>query len=133
MKHSGSIASRGAILVVLTWSGYAAGPGTSAALDPAFQAGSGQEQKQQPKSESKDKGTSLTGCVDEREGRYVLVDGRSLSPIANLEADGFPTEGFAKHLGHTVTVRGTSNSAGARPTFKVRSIETVSESCGPRQ
>jgi hypothetical protein len=29
--------------------------------------------------------------------------------MADLEADGFPTEGFAKHMGHKVTVRGTSN------------------------
>jgi len=114
-------------------SGYAAGAGKPPAQEPASQTGSAQEPKQQPKSDSKEKVASLTGCVDEKEGRYILIDGRSLSPIADLEADGFPTEGFAKHLGHTVTVRGTSNSAGARPTFKVRSIETVRESCGPGQ
>ncbi len=76
---------------------------------------------------------SLTGCVDERDGRYVLTDDRELSPIANLEADGFPQEGFAKHLGHKVTVRGTSTPGDPRPTFKVRSIATVSETCGQRQ
>jgi hypothetical protein len=74
---------------------------------------------------------SLTGCLDEKEGHYILVDDRSLNPVADLEADGFPTEGFAKHMGHKVTVQGTSNSAGARPVFKVRSIETVSETCAP--
>src|SRR5690242_7740962 len=58
---------------------------------------------------------SMTGCVDEQEGRYVLVDDRSLAPIANLEAEGFPTEGFAKHVGNKVTVRGTVNSSGPRP------------------
>jgi len=106
------------MLVVLTLSGYA---------------GRAQEPKQQPKTESKEKGTALTGCVDEQQGRYILVDDRNLSPIANLEADGFPTESFAKHLGHKVTVRGTTNSTGARPTFKVRSIETVSDVCGPNK
>jgi hypothetical protein len=76
-------------------------------------------------------GSSLSGCVDQQEGHYVLVDDRSLSPVADLEADGFPTEGFAKHMGHKVTVRGTSSSGSTRPVFKVRSIETVSETCAP--
>jgi hypothetical protein len=73
----------------------------------------------------------LSGCVDQQEGHYVLVDDRNLNPVADLEADGFPTEGFAKHVGHKVTIRGTSNSGSTRPVFKVRSIETVSETCAP--
>jgi len=80
------------------------------------------------------KGTSqatLTGCLDQQEGRYVLVDDRNLQPVADLEAEGFPTEGFAKHLGQKVTLRGTRNSGGARQIFKVRSIETVNETCAP--
>jgi hypothetical protein len=76
-------------------------------------------------------GSSLTGCVDEKEGHYILVDDRNLNPVADLEADGFPTEAFAKHVGHKVTVRGTSSSGSTRPVFKVRSIETVSETCAP--
>jgi hypothetical protein len=106
-------------------------------------------QDRKPKSQSRTTGSSLTGCVDEQDGRYVLVDDRTLTPIANLEADGFPVEGFAKHMGHRVTVRGTSIPAGGskgdadrsaapehseqRPVFKVRTIETVSESCGPQK
>ena len=77
-------------------------------------------------------GSSLSGCVDEKEGHYVLVDDRSLTPVADLEADGFPTEGFAKHVGHKVTVRGTASSGSTRPVFKVRSIETLSETCAPK-
>ncbi len=76
--------------------------------------------------------TSLTGCVDEQQGHYVLVDSSNLNTISELVADGFETEGFAKHVGHKVTVRGTSNSDGAHPVLKVRSIVTVSESCTPQ-
>jgi hypothetical protein len=76
-------------------------------------------------------GSSLSGCLDQREGHYILADDRSLSPVADLEADGFPTEGFAKHVGHKVTVRGTSTSGSTRPVFKVRTIETISETCSP--
>jgi len=94
---------------------------------------------QEPQSQSKTQdtrrkvpsGASLSGCVDQQDGRYVLVDDRSLDAVADLEADGFPTEGFAKHMGHKVTIRGTSNSGSTRPLFKVRTIETVSETCVP--
>jgi hypothetical protein len=79
----------------------------------------------------KAKQTSLTGCIDEQEGQYVLIHDQTRDLIANLEADGFPTEGFARHLGHKVTVRGTAGPAAGRPVFRVRSVETVSGVCGP--
>lgn len=75
----------------------------------------------------------MTGCIDEDSGRYILVDDRELKPIADLQAEGFPTEGFAKHVGHKVIVRGISSPGEIRPLFKVRSIETVSETCAPQQ
>ena len=102
----------------------------SAALLSAAQAAEGQ--KKVPASQKKAaSGTSLTGCVDEQDGHYILVDDRNLEPVADLEAEGFPQEGFAKHMGQKVTVRGTSNSGSTRPVFKVRSVETVSETCAP--
>jgi len=90
------------------------------------------QQENAPKKDAKSPVASLTGCVDEQEGRYILTDDRELTPIANLEADGFPQEGFAKHLGHKVTVRGTSTPGDPRPTFKVRSIAMISETCAPQ-
>ena len=88
--------------------------------------------KKNAPSKSKNSVASLTGCVDEQDGQYILVNDHTLSPIANLEADGFPTEGFAKHMGHKVTVRGTSSTDGTKPVFRVRTIETVSETCAPQ-
>jgi len=89
------------------------------------------EKKQdQKKGAAKSNAASMTGCIDEQEGRYVLLDERTRDPIVSLEAEGFETEGFAKHVGHKVTVRGTSNSGSARPTFRVRSIEPISDTCG---
>jgi hypothetical protein len=98
----------------------------------------GWQEKQQPKTGSaktdqKAKASSLTGCVDQQEGRYILVDDHGLNKIADLEAEGFPTEGFAKHVGHKVTVRGISSTSGTVPTFKVRTVETISETCAPQQ
>jgi len=81
----------------------------------------------------KQQGAAMTGCVDEQDSHYVLVDARDLKPIANLEADGFPVEGFAKHMGHRVTVRGISTTGGTIPLLKVRSIETISDSCQLQQ
>jgi hypothetical protein len=86
--------------------------------------------KQEAKEAKKTATASMTGCIDEQEGHYLLLDERTRDPIAHLEADGFETEGFAKHLGHKVTIRGTSTTGGTGPVFRVRSIETVSESCG---
>jgi len=91
-----------------------------------------QDQKQKSKSANKTEIASLTGCIDEQDGHYVLVDDRALTPIADLEADGFPTESFAKHMGHKVTVRGISSSGTSRPVFKVRSVDTVSDTCAPK-
>jgi hypothetical protein len=91
-----------------------------------------QDQKQKSKSANKTENASLTGCIDEQDGHYVLVDDRALTPIADLEADGFPTEAFAKHVGHKVTVRGISSSGTSRPVFKVRSVDTISDTCAPK-
>src|SRR5690348_4194403 len=78
-----------------------------------------QQPKQEKKAPGKAQPASLSGCIDEQDGKYVLIHDQTRGLIANLEADGFPTEGFAKHLGHKVTVRGTSNPGGASsPVFK---------------
>jgi hypothetical protein len=92
-----------------------------------------QEQQKQPKSPPKETLVSMTGCVDEQDGHYVLIEERERTTMANLEADGFPTEGFAKHMGHKVTVRGTANSDKPIPVFKVRSVDTISETCAPQR
>jgi len=86
----------------------------------------------QPKQDARGSANSLTGCVDEQEGQWVLVNAQNMAVIATLAADGFPKEAFAKHMGHKVTVRGTSSSDGQRPIFKVRTIEMVSETCAAR-
>src|SRR5580698_3982909 len=72
---------------------------------------------------------SLTGCVDEQEGKWVLVNDQTMAIIAKLAADGFPTEGFAKYMGHKVAVEGTAIGDGPGSTFKVRSIKTIRETC----
>ena len=100
--------------------------------NPVVNAGPQQQPKADPKGTKPAPATSLTGCVDEQEGQWVLVNDQTMAIIATLAADGFPTEAFAKHVGHKVTVRGTASSDGSGPIFKVRSIETISETCTPR-
>jgi len=95
-------------------------------------------QDQPPKSEPKEKAdpkgqtATLTGCVDEQEGKWVLVDGQTMAVIAKLAADGFPLEAFAKYVGHKVNVRGTASSDESGSIFKVREIKTISETCTAR-
>lgn len=91
------------------------------------------KQAKQPKKAEPKTATTLSGCVDEQDGQYVLIHDQTRNLIATLEAEGFPTENFAKHLGHKVTVRGTSNPNGAHPVFKVRSVDPVSDTCGSQQ
>jgi hypothetical protein len=102
---------------------------------PTVQAQQKQPPARQKKSaDDKNRQATLTGCVDQQEGRYVLIHDQTRNLIAHLEAEGFPTEGFAKHVGHKVNVRGTSSSNAAEgPVFKVRSVEAVSDGCGPQQ
>jgi len=75
---------------------------------------------------------SLTGCVDQQEGQFVLVDDHDLKVVASLEPVGFPIEGFARHVGEKVTVKGLSTPSDTRPIFKVRTIETLSDTCAPQ-
>lgn len=122
------LASLALLVFVFTWSI----PGVAASNFESDQAAEKQKQDQKKQSKAKDGGASLTGCIDEHEGHYVMISDRTRDPIANLEAEGFETEGFAKHVGHKVTVRGTSNPGSTIPLFRVRSIETVSETCEPQ-
>ena len=127
MKHSTAAIAICGILAALSSSAVLSGAVAPLAQDQK------QEQKREQSSKQKAQaGTPLTGCVDEQQGHYVLVDESNLNLIADLVADGFPTEGFAKHVGHKVTVRGTSNSDGAHTVLKVRSIAMLSEICAPQ-
>ena len=89
-------------------------------------------QSKKTEQRKKPEGTSLTGCVDQQDGQFVLVDDHDLKVVANLDAEGFPVEGFAKYVGQKVAVRGISASGNTRPVFKVRTIETISETCAPQ-
>jgi hypothetical protein len=103
--------------------------GTTAARSEQAPPKPKQEQKKQPEKTS---AASLTGCIDEQNGKYLMIDNRTRDPIADLAAEGFELEGFAKHVGHTVTIRGISSPGESRPLFRVRSIEPISDSCEPQ-
>jgi hypothetical protein len=75
---------------------------------------------------------SLTGCVDERDGQYVLTNDTDLQPTANLKAAaGSPADNFARHVGHKVTVRGVLSKGDPLPMITVESVSTISRSCAP--
>ena len=75
---------------------------------------------------------SLTGCVDERDGQYVLTNDTNLQPTARLKpAAGSPEDNFARHMGHKVTVRGVLLKQDPLPIMTVESVETVSQTCAP--
>lgn len=75
---------------------------------------------------------SLTGCVDERDGQYVLTNDTNLQPSARLKpAAGSPEDNFARHVGHKVKMRGVLSKEDPLPIMTVESVETVSETCAP--
>jgi hypothetical protein len=75
---------------------------------------------------------SLTGCVDERDGEYVLTNDTNLQPTARLKpAAGSPEDNFARHVGHKVKLRGVLSKQDPLPIMTVESVETVSETCAP--
>jgi hypothetical protein len=103
---------------------------------PFDQAGTpeGSQKKSAPKPKSNRQAQqSMTGCVDEQDGKYVLVDDRMLNKLTDLEAVPASDEAFfAKHLGHKVTVKG-SKSSEPEAKFKVTSIEDLASVCAPAQ
>jgi len=101
---------------------------------PADQKSGTSQKKAAPKSKSaRPTQESLTGCVDEQDGKYVLVDDSMLNKLASLETNiAGPEDVFAKHVGHKVVVKG-NKASGQETVFKVTSIEDVAAVCAPAQ
>jgi hypothetical protein len=101
---------------------------------PADEKSGTSQKKAAPKSKSsRPTQESLTGCVDEQDGKYVLLDDRMLKKVASLETAIANSEDlFAKHMGHKVIVKG-SKTSGQETIFKVTSIEDIAEACAPAQ
>jgi len=73
---------------------------------------------------------SLTGCVDERDGQYVLTNDTNLQTVARLQPEaGTADDNFARHVGHKVTVRGKLSREDAPPVMTVQSVVPVSDTC----
>jgi len=83
------------------------------------------------KAEKKPADSSLTGCMDEQDGKYVLLEEKTVRKLADLKAEGFSQEDFAKYVGQKVTVRGQSASDEGRSVFNVRGVDLVSAQCSP--
>ena len=82
-----------------------------------------------PEAKGKVKLSSMTGCVDEKPGRYVLVEDKNLKELVELQPVTFEKEGLAKYLGHKVTVRGEMSSEADHPVMKVHSVQKISDVC----
>ena len=75
---------------------------------------------------------SLTGCVDEHDGQYMLTNDTNLQPTARLKpAAGSPEDNFARFMGQKVTVKGALSKEEPLPVMTVESVQTVSQTCAP--
>lgn len=76
--------------------------------------------------------TTMSGCIDQASnGTFVLARPEDMEKIVTLHGDSFPDEGFAKDLGHLVKVTGRAGKEGDEPVFRVKKVETVSQTCSP--
>lgn len=88
-------------------------------------------QSRPARSQSAAKAT-LTGCVDERDGEYVLTNDTNLQPTARLKpAAGSPEDNFARHVGHKVKLQGMLSKEDPLPILTVEKVAVVSETCTP--
>jgi len=75
---------------------------------------------------------SLTGCVDEHDGHYILTNDTTLEPKASLRpAAGSAEDNFARYVGQKVSVRGRLAKEPPLPVMTVESLKPVSETCAP--
>jgi len=75
--------------------------------------------------------TKMSGCIDQRDGIYVLTGDKELNAVAVLHGEGFSDDNFARYVGHKVTVEGTVAKEGDSSTVKVRKITDVADTCEP--
>jgi hypothetical protein len=75
--------------------------------------------------------TSITGCVDQRNGGYVLTEDTDMKPIMKLHWEGDQDSMFARHVGHRVTVEGAVSSSETGLVLNVKKVTEVSDSCMP--
>jgi hypothetical protein len=73
---------------------------------------------------------AAVGCLDQRGETYVLTGDRELRRMVTLQGDGFSDDNFARYLGHKVKIQGRLSEPGSS-VFKVREINTISETCKP--
>lgn len=69
----------------------------------------------------------LTGCLDEQDGHYVLLDDQ-MHKVISLQSPGSDDTWFARFMGHEVRVTGTQSSV-QQGLFEVTGIEQISDSC----
>lgn len=73
----------------------------------------------------------MTGCVDQKDGRYILTGDHTLRKVAELEAVGFQQEGFAKYVGNRVALAGEKKGEGDTLVLRVRTVRQIGEGCPP--
>src|SRR5262249_60008015 len=86
------------------------------------------------KKAAKPQNQTLTGCVDEKSGDYVLTSDDALKHIAALESVGFDKTNFARFVGHKVSITGQLIASGDPPTLRVTSVDNIkniSDICAP--
>jgi len=80
---------------------------------------------QKGKKPGKAQAQTVTGCLDEKAGDYVLRGDDMLKEIATLLPVGFEKTSFAKFVGHKVSITGQLLTSTDPPTLRVTSVDHV--------
>ena len=89
---------------------------------------------QKEKKPAKQPTQTMIGCVDEKSSDFVLFTDDMLKQIAILEPVGFDKTGFARFVGHKVSITGQWIASTQPPTLRVTNydnIKIVSDICAP--
>jgi hypothetical protein len=70
---------------------------------------------------------TLTGIVDQHEGKFVLADEEEIRPIAVLRGRGFKDTNFARFVGLRVQVSGEMVTEGGQQVLYVPSLSHIKQ------
>ena len=72
---------------------------------------------------------SMTGCVDQRDEKYVLTEDADLKRTATLKGGALSEDNLARFVGHKVRVEGSSEDVAGGQTIAVDKVVDIADHC----
>jgi hypothetical protein len=85
----------------------------------------GRQQQDNKETRARTEATTLTGVIDQKDGKYVVLTQDSVEPKAMLRAQGFKETNFARFVGVTVRMQGRMTQEEGRDVFVVSRLADI--------